>query len=162
MNDAFRIAVSLESTIEGGSQLRFRCRFGQSLDRVWQALSDDGQLSAWFPCQVRLEPRAGGRIEFLFPGEEPDSGEVLEFEPGSRLAFTWDKEVLRWQLHPDADGCRLMLTNTLQDPQNQARVAAGWHGCFEKLAGLLAGAEAGTVPQTPVAELVEHYERTLG
>jgi uncharacterized protein YndB with AHSA1/START domain len=162
MNDAFRINVSLDSTIDGGSLLRFRCRFGQSLPRVWQALTVDGQLSAWFPCRVRLEERAGGRIEFLFPGEEPDYGEVLEFESESRLAFTWDEEVLRWQLHPDAEGCRLMMTNTLQDPQTRAKVAAGWHSCFERLAAMLADEGAEPVRQTPVTELVELYERTLG
>ena len=162
MNDAFRIHVSLDSTIDGGSLLRFRCRFGQSLSRVWQALTVDEQLSAWFPCRVRLEERAGGRIEFLFPGEEPVHGEVLELESENRLAFTWDEEVLRWQLHPDAEGCRLMMTNTLQDPQTRAKVAAGWHSCFEQLAAMLAGEEGEPVPQTPVPELVELYERTLG
>ncbi|EMY34560.1 activator of Hsp90 ATPase 1 family protein [Arthrobacter crystallopoietes BAB-32] len=159
MSGAFRIDVSLDSTIEGASMLRFRCRFAHSLPRVWQALTDDEQLSAWFPCRVRLEERAGGRIEFLFPDQEPDYGEVLEFEPESRLGFSWDQEVLHWYLHPDADGCRLMMTNTLQDPESRAKVAAGWHGCFQALDALLSGSEA---QLTPLPELIEHYRQTLG
>ena len=155
----FKVDVSLDSTVEGQPVLRFRRRYGQDIERLWRALSEDSELSAWFPCAVRLEQQVDGTIEFRFPGEEPDHGKVLELDPPHLLAFSWDQEVLRWRLQPDAGGSLLMLTNTIQDPAMVASVAAGWHGCLEQLATFLDG--SGDAGQ-PVEELVRHYSQALG
>ena len=156
----FKVDVSLDSTVEGQPVLRFRRRYGQDIERLWRALSEDSELSAWFPCSVRLEQQIGGTIEFRFPGQEPDQGKVLELDPPHLLAFSWDQEVLRWRLQPDAGGSLLMLTNTIQDPAKVANVAAGWHGCLEQLAAFLDGS-AGDTGQSH-EQLVRHYSQALG
>lgn len=116
----------------------------------------------WFPCRVKLDLRTGGTIHFLFPGEEPDAGQVLEVLPKQVLAFSWDQEVLRWTLEPAGPGrSTLALANSLQDPAWAARVAAGWHQCIEHLGALLDGQPAGQEPSRPIDELVEKYSRLL-
>jgi uncharacterized protein YndB with AHSA1/START domain len=76
-------------------------------------------------------------LRFPFPPEVLDvtlTGEVLEAEAPHRLAFTWGEETLRFELHPDGDGTRLVLTDELP-AAHAARNAAGWETCLDRLAG---------------------------
>jgi uncharacterized protein YndB with AHSA1/START domain len=57
--------------------------------RVWSALTEARELSAWFGAHVTLEPRPGGRATFRWP-DGRERGAVLEdVEPPSRLSFRW-------------------------------------------------------------------------
>jgi uncharacterized protein YndB with AHSA1/START domain len=109
---------------------------------VWQALTDREQLRSWFPCDVIV---SGGRwvvgaaISFPFPPDVIDmtlTGEVLEVDEPTTLAFTWgEEETLRFELTPDGDGTRLVLIDELRAGA-AARNAAGWQDCLDRLAGL--------------------------
>jgi len=109
---------------------------------VWRAITDREELKAWFPCDVIV---AGGRwevgaaITFPFPAEVMDmtlTGTVLAVDEPKLLSYTWgEDEVLRFELHPDGDGTRLVLTNQLEAGW-AARNAAGWEDCLDRLAGL--------------------------
>jgi uncharacterized protein YndB with AHSA1/START domain len=63
--------------------------------RVFQALTDERDLRAWFAEQVKVDARPGGAYQFwgkatLGAPQEPDASQVLTaFEPGKRLAFGW-------------------------------------------------------------------------
>ena len=154
--------VSVDRSGPGQPVLLIRQQFDHGANRLWRALTDDDELSAWFPCGVRLDLRIGGTIQFLFPGEDPDAGQVLEVVPGRTLAFSWDQEVLRWTVESaERGGGTLSLANSLQDPAWAARVAAGWHQCFEQLGALLDGNPVGLAPGRPVEELVEEYGRLV-
>jgi uncharacterized protein YndB with AHSA1/START domain len=115
---------------------------------VWQAITDRAQLKAWFPCDVIVEGgrwEVGAAISFPFPPEVIDltlTGTVLAVEEPTLLSYTWGgDEVLRFELHPEGAGTRLILTDQLQ-PGWAARNAAGWDDCLDLLAGLTA--EPGT------------------
>jgi uncharacterized protein YndB with AHSA1/START domain len=109
---------------------------------VWRALTERGQLRDWFPCDVII---AGGRwevgatISFPFrPELHMDmtlTGEVLEVDEPSVLAFTWGDDALRFELSPERDGTRLVLIDELP-PDAAARNAAGWEQCLDRLAGI--------------------------
>jgi len=109
---------------------------------VWQAITDRAQLKEWFPCDVIV---AGGRwevgaaISFPFPPEVIDmtlAGTVLAVDEPKLLSYTWgDQETLRFELYPEADGTRLVLTDQLE-ASAAARNAAGWEDCLDRLAGL--------------------------
>lgn len=66
-----------------------------SPERVFQALTDERELRAWFTEHAKVEPRAGGAYRFwgsatLGAPKEPDASQVITaFEPGKRLAFGW-------------------------------------------------------------------------
>jgi uncharacterized protein YndB with AHSA1/START domain len=108
---------------------------------VWQAITEREQLKAWFPCDVIVEGgrwQVGAVITFPFPAEVIDmtlTGTVLAVDEPRLLSYTWGEEVLSFELHPDGDGTRLVLTDQLQAGW-AARNAAGWDDCLDRLAGL--------------------------
>ena len=109
---------------------------------VWQAITEREQLKAWFPCDVIVEGgrwQVGAAITFPFPSEVIDmtlTGTVLAVDEPRLLSYTWgDEEVLSFELHPEGDGTRLVLSDELQAGW-AARNAAGWEDCLDRLAGL--------------------------
>lgn len=116
-----------KTTVDGKPALWFEMRYDFPASVLWKHLTDPRKLKYWFPCEMDLLPRKGAEVTFTFPGERPTKGKVLEAEKPQLLTFTWDREVLTWTLEDDGDnGSRLTLTNTLQDPDAAANVAAGW------------------------------------
>jgi uncharacterized protein YndB with AHSA1/START domain len=118
--------------------VRLERRLPDPPEVVWQALTEREQLRAWFPSDVIGEWRVGAPLRFPFPPEVIDmtlTGEVLEVDPPRRLAFTWGEETLRFELHPEGDGTRLVLIDELP-AAHAARNAAGWDTCLDRLAGL--------------------------
>ncbi|MES4907916.1 MULTISPECIES: SRPBCC family protein [unclassified Streptomyces] len=168
---------TLSSTEGGRSALRLERRIAHPPEEVWRALTEPALMAHWFPAEVRLEPRAGGRIDFVFPGSDvPDThGTVTELDPPRVFAFTWGDDQLRWELRPEADGCALTLTHTFRDRFGAASFASGWHTCVSALATLLNGeAGGGTGGETgdqageqagvtaDMAELHERYVEAFG
>lgn len=108
---------------------------------VWRALTERDQLSQWFPCDVIVEGgrwEVGTAISFPFPAQVIDMtlhGTVLAVDEPKLLSYSWGEEVLRFELYPDGDGTRLVLTDQLQ-ASAAARNAAGWEDCLDRLAGL--------------------------
>jgi uncharacterized protein YndB with AHSA1/START domain len=108
---------------------------------VWRAITERAQLKAWFPCDVVVEGgrwEVGAAITFTFPPEVIDltlTGTVLAADEPKLLSYTWGgDEILRFELHPDGDGTRLLLTDQLRAAW-AARNAAGWEDCLDRLAG---------------------------
>ena len=109
---------------------------------VWQAITERGQLRAWFPCDVIVDGgrwEVGAAIAFPFPPEAMDltlTGTVLAVDEPKLLSYTWgEDEILRFELYPEGDGTRLVLTDQLRAGW-AARNAAGWENCLDMLAGL--------------------------
>jgi uncharacterized protein YndB with AHSA1/START domain len=108
---------------------------------VWRAITDRAQLKEWFPCDVIV---AGGRwevgaaITFAFPAEVIEmtlAGTVLAVDEPKLLSYTWgEDDVLRFELHPEGTGTRLVLTDQLP-ASAAARNVAGWDDCLDRLAG---------------------------
>lgn len=128
------------------------------------------EIAAWWPMtthtrardaagevtvHVAFEPRVGGRLyERLNTGEERDWGEVLAFEPGRRVAFTFqmgrprersgEVEVCFEPL--DEKSCRVTLTHAHWERLGEEAAAfrerfdGGWETTFVKGFGAFAGA----------------------
>jgi uncharacterized protein YndB with AHSA1/START domain len=157
------------STVDGRPVLRFERRLRHPAQRVWAAITDPAELKHWFPADVRAELRVGAPITFAFDdfdGESPD-GEVLEVDEPRVYMFRWGDSVLRFELVPDDDGCRLYFSHTLggQPPLNDAvsapRHAAGWDLCLDRLVASLDGTEpeATTHGNAWFAGYVQYLER---
>jgi uncharacterized protein YndB with AHSA1/START domain len=114
---------------------------------VWRALTERDQLRSWFPCDVIVaggEWKVGATISFPFSPQIIDmtlTGEVLECDEPSRLAFSWGTDILRFELTESGGGTCLVLFNEL-DPAAASRNAAGWDDCLDKLVGLDATSDA--------------------
>ena len=139
--------------IDGRPALRFERSIPHSIERVWRAISEPGEIRRWFPAAVEFEPRVGGAMKFEFddPDAPPTEGRVTALEPPHLFAFDWGGEQLRFELEPTRDGCRLRFTHFLSEGIQAARDAAGWEMCLTQLDLLLAGEnpEAPGIGATP-------------
>jgi uncharacterized protein YndB with AHSA1/START domain len=112
------------------------------VEKVWAALTVPERIADWF-TEVELEPRVGGRYSLRFSDGYAMDGVVTAFEPSKLLAHTWPHEthpdsVVRYELAPDGDGCRLTLTQTaIGRPAFNA--LPGWHTFLEALPGAANG-----------------------
>ncbi|TCP29026.1 activator of Hsp90 ATPase-like protein [Scopulibacillus darangshiensis] len=85
---------------------------------------------------------SGGTIKFNMndgTGESFDI-KITDFKKGSILEFDWGDGRVRFELHPESDGCLLVLKefiNTLND--HTSKDLAGWHVCLDMLSALLNG-----------------------
>jgi uncharacterized protein YndB with AHSA1/START domain len=139
-------------TTDGRNVLRFERRLRHPVRKVWRAVTDPAEMAHWFPATVDLEPRAGGRVRFAFPGEEAGSGDgvVTELDPPRVFAFTWNGEPLRFELRPDGEGTLLIFTHTFEDRPMGGSFAAGWETCLGALEETLAAPD-GQAPDGPGA-----------
>ena len=123
--------------------------------RVFQALIESEQLLRWWggegECKAKLwqvEPRLGGR--WRFEGAEKTGkfningisefhadGEIVEFDPPRRLAYTWlanwhdDRSrvtLVRWELAPTENGTRVKVTHSglAEEPLARQNYGGGW------------------------------------
>ncbi len=130
-------------TADNGYVLRFERRLDYSMERVWRALTEPGELHHWFP-----------------PGEDL---QVTESEPPRLLAGSWYGDDLRFELHPEGEGCLLVFTHAFADRAKAARDAAGWDRCFARFDALLRDepmGEADSLERWP--EVHERYAVDLG
>lgn len=127
--------------------------------RVFQALTDEGQLMKWFTspeCPVKfwkMEPRLGGRYGYATRkgtvvvnqvSEFECHGEIIEYDPPRRLAYTWignwhevpgTRTVVRWELTPKSGGTRVKVTHSglTNLPASRKDYSDGWPGVVEGL-----------------------------
>jgi uncharacterized protein YndB with AHSA1/START domain len=181
MSNAANAPKAILQDEEGRSVLRFERLLRHPPERVWRALTEPGELSAWHPTPFEVEPAAdGGVVRYLPEGDVPDmpDGALSEYDPPRVLAYAWGDDHLRWELRPHDDGCLLVLTHTFDDRFKAARDAAGWHLCLDALSSSLDGEAArlyahrsgggadssAQAPSTPTGwrELNRGYEQRFG
>jgi uncharacterized protein YndB with AHSA1/START domain len=144
--------ATLHARTDGRFELRFERRLAHPVAKVWRAITEPEQLRAWFPAAVDMEPTPGAKLRFELPSDAqarhdiPDAdmvsyGEVTAVNPPRLLEYTWSGEVLRWELEPADDGCRLRFTNVFDDREIAAGDGAGWHVALEALGTVLEGGD---------------------
>ncbi len=140
-------------SIDDRHTLFFERRLAHPVEVVWRAVTKPDELVHWFPCEVEVDLRVGGRMSFVFGDMAlPDTastllGEVTELDPPTRFSFLWGEDHLHFALEPIEAGaaCLLRFTVELDSRDKAARNGAGWHLCLDALERQLAGDE----PQPP-------------
>jgi uncharacterized protein YndB with AHSA1/START domain len=146
--------------------------FAHPINRVWEALTEPGQLRRWAPFSPARDLAATGDVVLTMldggDGSEnvEQSGRVLESEPPRLLVVRWGDDVLRWELTGTEDGVLLVLRHSFDDETMVSSFAAGWHLCLDAADALMKG-----VPYGPVVgraamnygwdELNERYAEVL-
>jgi uncharacterized protein YndB with AHSA1/START domain len=88
---------------------------------VFRALTDEQELTQWFPSQAKMEARVGGVVEFRFIRPDGENhmlyGRVLEIVPDKKLSYTWNfarrdqvQETVTWTLEPVDGGGKTKVT----------------------------------------------------
>ena len=112
MADAIHLSIEIEASVE----------------RVWDAVTNQERLRDWFNADMRLDARPGGRVEFAgVNGNEPYrlAGAITEFDPPRRLTWEWDSVPARWP-------APTLLTIELTEQDATVRVDMRHHG-WERL-----------------------------
>lgn len=140
---------TLGVTDDGRFALRFVRRLHHPQAKVWRAITETEQLRGWFAHildydRLQFDLREGAQLAFVpkpeHAGLSVGRGEVTRVDPPRLLEYTWDSEILRWELEPDGDAaCRLVFTNVFSDRGDAPALGAGWHAGLDQLAAMLDG-----------------------
>lgn len=153
--------------VNGEPTLRFERRLRHAPAKVWRAVSDPAEMRHWFPATVEAELRPGAPMRFTFPEEAVVDGawegEVLEVDEPKVFMFRWNTDVLRIELVPDGEGCRLVFSQTLGGGRlgflAAGRTAAGWDTCLDQLTARLDGTTAAERADwlTPMSRYIREF-----
>lgn len=112
------------------------------VEKVWRALIEPEQLTAWSPWTADRSLDGTGPVTLSMfgpPSTMDIKAEVRMAEAPHRLEYEVGGDLLRWELAPTAEGTRLTLRHTVTEREQTARVAAGWHLCLVVAEHLLDG-----------------------
>jgi uncharacterized protein YndB with AHSA1/START domain len=131
--------ASLKQT-ENGYMARFERHVMHSVEQVWSMLTDNDKLSSWF-SELKIEDlREGGVIKFDMQDGTYEIMDIIELKMYSILDYTWGEDVVRFELAPELEGCRLVLIEKISKlTDHTPKDLAGWHVCLEVIQALLDG-----------------------
>ena len=126
--------------VENGHIVRFERNLKHSVEKVWSMLTENEKLSKWF-SELRVDDlRKGGIIKFDMQDGSFEEMEILELKMHSVLEYTWGEDIVRFELYPDPEGCRLVLIEKIKKMTNHTpKDLAGWHVCLDVIHALLDG-----------------------
>ncbi len=146
--------------------LRFDRSLAHPTEGVWAAITGPGAMSRWFDqTEMPQPPILGGKIRFYHGVTEAESfGEIVALEPPRLIEWLWlspgsAPSRIRWEIAPEAEGCRLTLRQLVAHPAILARTLAGWHVCLDRLQAILDDIEDPQLRGWPA--LFEYYAATL-
>jgi len=150
------------TTRDNRVELQFERRLAHPPEKVWRALTDNQELAHWFPARIEGARETGAELRFFFAEGEPGTGKLSVFDPPRVLEYTWDGEMLRWELRPEGTGCVLRFTTLPSDRANAARDATGWHFCLDNLEATVDGNPAAGFDKERFSALNAEYAARFG
>jgi uncharacterized protein YndB with AHSA1/START domain len=142
-------ATDAEVREEGGRwTLVFVRELRHPPSEVWKALTDPGSLREWSPFDADRDLGSTGTALLTLAGgatEVTCESEIRRADPPRLLEYTWNTDLLRWELEPIDSGTRLTLRHTLEDRTWLPKVAAGWHICIDVAERALDGHPMGRI-----------------
>jgi uncharacterized protein YndB with AHSA1/START domain len=118
---------------------------------VFKAITDQEELTNWFPDQAILEPKLGGRVKFsLYKDNEREyrefdffpEGVITEFIPNKKVSYTWHEPntpdfpstVVTWELEEIAyNKTRVKLLHAGFEPGKLFKHDEGWSYFLNRL-----------------------------
>ena len=125
------------------------------VDRVWAYLTESELRRQWL-ASGQMQAKTDTPFELVWrndelsdpPGARPEGfgaehrleSRILAFEPGRKLAFTWNQGEVSFELEPAGDKVLLtVIHRRLPDRTQLLNVSAGWHAHLDVLATKLSG-----------------------
>lgn len=123
-----------------GVVVRFERLWKHSVQKVWSYLTDNDKLKLWFPELEVMELDTGGVIRFDMQDGTFEEMNITEVQANSVLEFTWGEDLVRFELYPETEGCRLLLLESIgRVTSHTPKDVAGWHICLHVIEELLDG-----------------------
>jgi uncharacterized protein YndB with AHSA1/START domain len=128
--------------------VRFERRLPGSAIRVWEHLTRSDKLPGWFGAEGTIEPREGGRVNFM---NGHVRGIVTQWQPPRRLVYTWNvfspgeaespypESYLTFELAEQGPEVRLTLVHFPILERFEKQNSMGWHTFLDILGDTLAG-----------------------
>ena len=135
--------------------VRFERIFDHPVIKVWDAITQPEQLTAWLG-PTEIDGKKGGEIKVKVM-QGVMGGKITEWKEGSLLEYTWWKgSVVRYELLTEGKGrCRLIFTHSRLSASQILGAATGWHYHMDALSITLDGRK---MPHWPI----ESWERISG
>jgi uncharacterized protein YndB with AHSA1/START domain len=128
-----------------------------SPSQIYEAITNQDQLTQWFPDVVSLEPKIGGRICFRLSQshskEQTVEGKITEIEENKKISYTCGHNInsefpwtqVTWKLERiDDQLTRVIITHTgFVDKSVMSAYGDGWSRFVEQLSAF-------TTPKKPV------------
>lgn len=125
------------------------------VDRVWAYLTESELRRQWL-ASGHMQAKTDTPFELVWrndelsdpPGARPEGfgaehrleSRILAFEPGRKLAFTWNQGEVSFELEPAGDKVLLtVIHRRLPDRTQLLNVSAGWHAHLDVLATRISG-----------------------
>jgi uncharacterized protein YndB with AHSA1/START domain len=152
---------------QDGLVIHFERRLNHSPEMVWNAITGPGQMSQWFDrteFPEKLEP--GAHIRFFHDKFGLESrGRIVRVEPPRLIEWMWTAlfapdQLMRWEIVPEGQGCRLIVEQRMPDESLVGRTTAGWHACLDRMEAVLDGRPPND-HMTDWVSLFERYKQAL-
>lgn len=119
-------------------RVTFERRLDASIEEVWAALTEPGQLRGWLAETPMFEARPGGRVVIRFDEDDVCEATVLRIEPPRLLELEWrfpgePLSHLRFELWAEPDSTLLVLDHRGLSTDDIASYGAGWHAHLDRL-----------------------------
>src|SRR5690625_1060056 len=130
--------IAILNQVENGYTATFERHLLHSVNQVWAMLTENEKLKEWFSELSVDDLREGGVIKFDMQDGTFEEMEILELKMNAILEFTWDKDIVRFELYPESKGCRLVFIEKISTiTDHTPRDLAGWHVCLDVIQALL-------------------------
>lgn len=126
--------------LKNGYIARFERHLKYSVEKVWSLLTENDKLAKWF-SELRVDDlREGGIIKFDMQDGTFEELEITELKRCSVLEYTWGEDLVRFELYPEPEGCRLVLIEKIKKiTDHTPKDIAGWDVCLDVIEALLDG-----------------------
>jgi uncharacterized protein YndB with AHSA1/START domain len=160
--------AAIRRAADGTFEMRFERVVPRPIERVWGALTIPERIADWFGKPVTIDLRVGGKYCVLFPGGKDDlvDGTIIACDPPRLLAFEWfgtgGNTIVRWELTPQPEGCRLVFHQTGMNAWWFLGGAAGWKGFVDDVVSVAQGGAAIVEPPGAYEQEVTEYRAAYG
>ncbi|WP_430534345.1 SRPBCC domain-containing protein [Listeria rocourtiae] len=141
--------------------MTFDLELNSEISKVWDLIATTKGLAQWFPELSIGESGVDGLILFDFGNGEYEEMTITMYEPESILEYTWDKNMVRFELVEQDNKINLRFTEEINEKTTHTpRDISGWHMCLEKIQGILEDKEV-SFTEAEFLALFDEYQALM-
>lgn len=139
-----------------GYTAEFERQYPVPQEKLWLALITNENFKTWMEHLEITDLSKGGNINFHYNDGSGkfDQLKITDFEDGQVLEFEWGEDCVRFEVHPDELGSKLILKEFIsQITDHTPKDLAGWHVCLLYFSDVVNG----EITQLPADEWEKWY-----